>query len=105
MMKNNLAIKIVGLSKKYQVHHEKPTLVENIFRRNKREQFMALKNINLEVKRGEKLGIIGSNGSGKTTLLKVISGITTPTKGSVKTWGKLVSLIDLSAGFHPELTG
>jgi ABC-type polysaccharide/polyol phosphate transport system ATPase subunit len=101
---NQLAIKLVNLSKTYQLHHEKPTLVENLFGGNK-ESFTALKNINLEIKRGEKIGIIGPNGSGKTTLLKLISGIATPTKGSVKIWGKIVSLIDLSAGFHPELTG
>lgn len=102
---DRLAIKLVNLTKTYQLHHEKPTLVENIFRRSKKELFTALKGVNLEIKKGEKVGIIGPNGSGKTTLLKLISGISTPTKGSVKTWGKLVSLIDLSAGFHPELTG
>lgn len=104
-MKNNLAIKLTNLSKIYQVHHEKPTLVENIFKKNKKEFFTALKEINLEIKKGEKLGIIGSNGSGKTTLLKLIAGITTQTDGKIETLGKLVSLIDLSAGFHPELTG
>lgn len=102
---NDLAIKLTNLTKTYQLHHEKPTLVENIFGRSKRELFTALDGINLEIKKGEKVGIIGANGSGKTTLLKLISGIATPTRGSVKTWGKIVSLIDLSAGFHPELTG
>lgn len=102
---NDLAIKLTNITKTYQLHHEKPTLVENIFGRSKRELFTALSGINLEIKKGEKVGIIGPNGSGKTTLLKLISGITTPTKGFVKTWGKVVSLIDLSAGFHPELTG
>lgn len=101
----NLAIKLTNLSKMYQLHHEKPTLVENLFKINKKETFIALDDINLEIYKGEKIGIIGSNGSGKTTLLKVISKITTPTKGNIKTWGKVVSLIDLSAGFHPELTG
>jgi len=105
MSNQDLAIKLVGVSKTYQLHHEKPTLAENIVRKNKREMFTALKNVNLEIKKGEKIGMVGSNGSGKTTLLKIISGISTPTKGLVKTWGKVVSLIDLSAGFHPELTG
>jgi ABC-type polysaccharide/polyol phosphate transport system ATPase subunit len=99
------AIKLVGLSKVYRLHHEKPTLVENIFKRSKKESFVALEDINLEIMKGEKVGIIGPNGSGKTTLLKLISGISTPTSGTVKTFGKLVSLIDLGAGFHPELTG
>jgi len=105
MKQNNLAVKLVNISKIYQLHHEKPTLVENIFRKNSREKFVAIDNINLEIEKGEKVGIIGSNGSGKTTLLKLISGIATPNQGKVQTWGKLVSLIDLSAGFHPELTG
>ena len=105
MKQNNLAVKLVNISKIYQLHHEKPTLVENIFRKNSREKFVALNNVNLEIKKGEKVGIIGPNGSGKTTLLKIISGIATPNQGKVQTWGKLVSLIDLSAGFHPELTG
>jgi len=102
---NELAIKLSNITKTYQLHHEKPTLVENIFGKRKKEMFTALSGVNLEIKRGEKVGIIGPNGSGKTTLLKLISGITTPTKGLVKTWGKVVSLIDLSAGFHPDLTG
>jgi ABC-2 type transport system ATP-binding protein/lipopolysaccharide transport system ATP-binding protein len=102
---NELAIKLSNITKIYQLHHEKPTLVENIFKKNKKEVFTALSGVNLEIKKGEKVGIIGPNGSGKTTLLKLISGITTPTKGLVKTWGKVVSLIDLSAGFHPDLTG
>jgi len=105
MKQNNLAVKLVNISKIYQLHHEKPTLVESIFRRGRREKFVALRDINLEIKKGEKIGIIGPNGSGKTTLLKIISGIATPNQGKVQTWGKLVSLIDLSAGFHPELTG
>ncbi|PIU73454.1 sugar ABC transporter ATP-binding protein [Candidatus Shapirobacteria bacterium CG06_land_8_20_14_3_00_40_12] len=105
MKQNNLAVKLVNISKIYQLHHEKPTLVENIFRKNSREKFVAIDNINLEIEKGEKVGIIGPNGSGKTTLLKLISGIATPNQGKVQTWGKLVSLIDLSAGFHPELTG
>jgi ABC-type polysaccharide/polyol phosphate transport system ATPase subunit len=105
MSTNPAAIKLVEVTKTYHLYHEKPTFVEKIFNRNAVENFIALNNINLEIKIGERVGIIGSNGSGKTTLLKVISGITTPNKGLVKISGKLVSLIDLSAGFHPELTG
>lgn len=101
----NIAVKLTNISKKYTLRHEKPTLVENIFRTKKPEQFWALKNINISVKKGEKLGIIGPNGSGKTTLLKIISGITAPTFGTVTTNEKIVSLIELGAGFQPELTG
>lgn len=98
-------IKLNGVSKKYVFHHEKPTLVENIFSRKKREEFWALKDINLTIEKGERIGIIGANGSGKTTLLEIIAGITTPTKGDVHTRGKIVGLIELEAGFHPDLTG
>jgi len=71
----------------------------------KKEELWALKNINLEIKKGEKLGIIGPNGAGKSTLLKIICGITTPTTGTVNTNGRVASLIELTAGFHPDLTG
>lgn len=93
------------VSKCYILHHEKPTFSEQIFKRQRVESFDALTNISLTVNRGEKIGIIGSNGSGKTTLLKIITGITTPSAGSVKTFGRVVSLIEIEAGFHPELTG
>ena len=102
--KNNIVIKLSKVSKKYIVHHEKPTLVEKIAN-GRDEEFWALKDINLEVRKGEKLGIIGPNGSGKTTLLKIISGIAYPTEGKIQTYGKIISLIDLEAGFHPDLTG
>lgn len=101
----NVAIKLSNISKKYSLYHEKPTLVENILLRKKKEEFFALKEIDLTVGEGESVGIVGANGSGKTTLLKIISGITAPTKGSVYTNGRVVSLIELGAGFHPELTG
>jgi len=104
-MKNSgNAIVLSHISKEYVLHHEKPTLVEKLIR-NKTERFMALNDINLTIKKGERIGIIGPNGSGKTTLLKIIAGITTPTKGSVYTNGRTVSLIDLEAGFHLDLTG
>lgn len=105
-MKTNdsIAIRLSGISKRYTIHHEKPTLVERLTK-GKDEEFWALKDVNLTIKKGERVGIIGPNGSGKTTLLKIIAGITTPTSGTVETHGKIVSLIDLEAGFHPDLTG
>lgn len=102
---NDLAIQLIEMTKTYQLHHEKPTFFENVFKKSKNESFVALNNINLDIHKGERVGIVGSNGSGKTTFLKIVSGISTPTKGKVKTFGKVVSLIDLGAGFHPELTG
>jgi ABC-type polysaccharide/polyol phosphate transport system ATPase subunit len=107
-MKNktrNLAIKMENVVKNYRLFHEKATLIENILGKSKKEKFAALKGISLTIRKGEKVGIIGSNGSGKTTLLKIIAGITTLNSGKLLTEGKIVSLIDLSAGFHPELTG
>lgn len=103
-MKNIFAVKLLQVSKKYYVHHEKPTLMESVLN-GKIEEFWALKKINLEIKKGEKIGIIGPNGGGKTTLLKIMARITSPTKGEVITYGKVISLIDLEAGFQPDLSG
>ncbi len=69
------------------------------------DRFWALRNINLEVKEGEILGIIGRNGAGKSTLLKLLSRVTAPTKGQIKIKGRIASLLEVGTGFHPELTG
>lgn len=71
----------------------------------KNEEFWALKGINLEVKKGEALGIIGANGAGKSTLLKILSRVTAPTKGDIYIKGRITSMLEVGTGFHSEMTG
>lgn len=73
--------------------------------KNKEKGFYALKNISFKVKKGTTLGIIGRNGSGKSTLLKLLAGITKPADGTIRTNGKITALLELGAGFHPEISG
>lgn len=80
-------------------------LIKKITNRSRRETFWALKDINLEIQRGETVGIIGANGAGKSTLLKILTRITPPTTGEIKIKGKVASLLEVGTGFHPELTG
>jgi ABC-type polysaccharide/polyol phosphate transport system ATPase subunit len=107
MRKNTVpvVIQLENVTKKYILHHEKPTFIESMLNSARTETFTAVNNIFLDIRQGEKVGIIGLNGSGKTTLLKLIAKITQPTNGTVTTRGRVVSLIDLEAGFHPELSG
>lgn len=103
-MEPSYAIQVRDVDKRYTIRHERPTLAERLHAR-RTEHFYALRHINFSVRKGERIGIIGHNGAGKTTLLKIISTIATPTTGSVSTNGTISSLIDLEAGFHPDLSG
>lgn len=107
-MDSNVAIKIKNLYKDFTVYYDKAnTLKERLLRLGKGRKSVReiLKDINLEIKRGEVVGLIGVNGSGKSTLLKLMTKIIYPTKGSVEVNGKLTSLLELGAGFHPDFSG
>jgi ABC-type polysaccharide/polyol phosphate transport system ATPase subunit/GT2 family glycosyltransferase len=103
-------IEISDVWKKYRVHYEKGIFLEEmfsrLFRRKKyHSEFWALENINIEIKKGETVGIIGKNGSGKTTILKLLSGISRASKGTIKIQGKTVGFLELGTGFQGDLTG
>ena len=101
------AIEVDHVSKRFRLFREKPSSLKArlISSRSRAEDFWALRDVSFEVREGESVGLIGHNGSGKTTLLKVIAGILRPTAGSVRMRGRMAALLELGAGFHPELTG
>lgn len=94
-------------------HHRLGDLAAGLFRRRRDQHaadrqaglFWALQDVTFSVGRGETLGIVGRNGAGKSTILKLLCGISKPTRGRVKTQGKVAALIEVGAGFHPDLTG
>lgn len=102
------AIEIDNVSKHFRLYHEKYTsLKERVIHLNKipYEEFWALKNISFDVNEGETVGLLGHNGSGKSTLLKCIAAILQPTTGEIRVRGRVASMLELGAGFHPELSG
>ncbi len=106
--KEDYAIKVEHMTKKFKLYYDKPsTLKERLvfWNHKKAEDRTVLKDINLEIKKGETVALIGVNGSGKSTLLKLMTKIIYPTTGKIITNGKLTSLLELGAGFHPDFTG
>ena len=106
-MANN-ALTVDHLTKTFRLHSEKNNSLKMLIagkRRNKFEEFTALKDVTFDVKEGEVFGVIGHNGSGKSTLLKCMAGILQPNKGSVHVSKRMSALLELGAGFHPELSG
>lgn len=103
-------IKVKDVGMEFNLSQEKiDNIKEYIIKLLKREllfqEFWALKDISFEVKKGDRVGIIGLNGAGKSTLLKIISGVMKPTEGNIKIKGKIVPLLELGAGFDPNYTG
>ena len=106
-MENDVAIKIEHLYKNYKMFaRKKDRFLETILPRyQKHGEFSAIEDLNLEIKKGEVLGILGKNGAGKSTLLKMITGVVTPTSGTIEVNGKISSLLELGTAFNMELTG
>ncbi len=101
-------IEVIDVSKKFKKYHDKATTLKErllFLRSSKVDTFWALQNINIEIQKGETVGLIGHNGSGKSTLLKLITRIIYPTNGEIRTYGRVSSLLELGAGFHPDFTG
>lgn len=108
MIRDSIAVSVKDLKKDFVLPHERYTSIKErvlSFKKQSFEQFHVLKGINLEIKKGEFVGIVGRNGSGKSTFLKVLGGIYQPTSGEVKVNGTLTPFIELGIGFNPELTG
>ncbi len=105
---NKIAISVKNLTKIYHLYGKPVDRLKealNPFKKSYHHDFYALNDVSFEIKKGETVGIIGKNGAGKSTLLKIITGVLTPTSGEVKVDGKIASLLELGAGFNPEMTG
>jgi lipopolysaccharide transport system ATP-binding protein len=105
---DGLAVRCEGVAKSYGLGEElslQHTVATVTRRREQRERFWALSDVSFEVERGEFFGIVGANGSGKSTLTQLIAGIGMQDMGRIQVWGRLIPLLEVGAGFHPELTG
>lgn len=108
----DIIINVKNVSMKFNLGIEKGFSIKQGFvdmfnkekRHKKKEEFWALRDVNFQVKKGEVIGFIGSNGAGKSTLLKIVAGVMKPTKGRVDSYGNICPMIELGAGFDPQLT-
>ena len=111
MAKNDVALRVNDVSICFNLSKEKVDNFKELFIKKLKgeklrfNEFWALKDVSFELKKGERLGILGLNGAGKSTLLKVIAGVYKPTKGSVQRYGHMAPMIELGAGFDPNYTG
>jgi ABC-type polysaccharide/polyol phosphate transport system ATPase subunit len=106
------AVRCDRVSKQFTLHHERPRSFQELFlnllrfeRASSREKFWVLRDVSFEAEPGEMIGIVGENGAGKSTLLKLLSRILEPTSGQIELNGRVAALLELGAGFHPDLTG
>ena len=105
---SEIAVKIENLSKVYKLYHSPSDRLKetfHLFRKTYHEEFYALKDISFDIEKGKTIGIIGQNGAGKSTLLKILTGVLTPSAGRYTVKGTVSSLLELGAGFNPDLTG
>ena len=106
----DIAIEIRGVTKRFRRFNDRKTNVKELFssrrgRARRYDDFWALKGIDLDIPRGKTFGLIGHNGSGKSTLLKLVAGIHRPTGGTIESHGRISAMLELGAGFHPEMSG
>lgn len=107
-MKQDNAIEVKNITKKFKVYNDKGYSLKDkmlFWNRNKHEDRMVLRGISFEVKKGEAIGLVGENGCGKSTTLKLLTKIMYPDSGNIEVSGRVSSLIELGAGFHPDMTG
>ena len=105
---SEIVIKAENLSKAYKIYEKDIDRVKEAlhpFHKRYSKDFFALRDVSFEIKRGENVGLLGKNGAGKSTLLKIITGVLTPSSGKLEVKGKIASLLELGAGFNPEMTG
>src|SRR6266566_3248804 len=105
---SDFLIQLDRVSKRYllgQGRGARGVLLDLLGQRDPRKDLWAVRDLSLSVNRGESVGLVGRNGAGKTTTLRLLAGITRPTHGKVETHGRVASLLNVGAGFHPELSG
>jgi len=113
MLSDETVICLEGISKRYYLRSQRPGDIKTtvlhlpsfLFPDSNRKAFWALDDVSFSVKRGESLGVVGPNGSGKSTLLKIMADLARPTRGKINVSGRISALLELGAGFHPQITG